>query len=231
MIMNDDDTNDSTESGDKPGLWRNHAVLWVLVILALGLTATIQNVGAIAAFIIAVGAALVARKQGSFREIGFRAPESWGRLVLMTFIYGIALQIAFLAIVEPLLEGFTGVKVDVSAFDNVRGNFMNFLTLLAIGWIVGGFLEEFSFRGFVVGRVRWMLGEGTAATWFAVLLAAVPFGIAHAYQGISGMITTGLIGFVLGAVYVRHDFNIWYPIFTHGFINTFGVTAIFLNVD
>ncbi len=229
--MNNDELNELSESADKRGLWHNHAVLWVLVIVALGLTATIQNVGAVAAFVIAVGAALVARKQGSFHDLGFRGPASWVRLFGTTLIYSVLLQTFFLTIVEPLLARFTGVEVDVSVFDHVRGDFTNFLILLTVGWIVGGFLEEFSFRGFVVGRVRWMLGSGTAATWFAVLLAAVPFGLAHAYQGVSGMLTTGLTGFILGAVYVRHGFNIWYPIFTHGFINTLGIIAIYLDVD
>jgi len=123
------------------------------------------------------------------------------------------------------------VPVDVSAFDAVRGSFANFLILLAIGWIVGGFLEEFSFRGFVVGRVRWLLGSGTAATWVAVLVAAIPFGLAHAYQGVTGMITTGLTGFLLGTVFVLHRFNLWYAIFTHGFTNTVGILAIYLDAD
>ena len=76
-----------------------------------------------------------------------------------------------------------------------------------------------------------MLGSGTAATWLAVLAAAVPFGIAHIYQGVTGMIATGLIGFVLGAVYVYHRFNIWYAIFTHGFVDMVGITALYLDID
>ena len=116
-------------------------------------------------------------------------------------------------------------------FDDVRGDFVSFLFLLAIGWIVGGFFEEFTFRGFIVSRVRWLLGSSVAATWLAVLAAAIPFGIAHLYQGITGMIATGMIGFVLGAVYIYHRFNLWYAIFTHGFINTVGIVALYLDID
>lgn len=227
--MNDDKHDDSAGNGTGP--WHNRIVLWPLIIVALGLTATIQNLGVITAFIIAIAVALIARKQGSFRDLGFRAPGSWPKLLATTFAYGVIMQIAVLAIIEPLLAGVTGEKVDLSAFDEVRGNFVNFLILLAVGWIVGGFLEEFAFRGFVVGRVRWLLGSGTAATWSAVLIAAIPFGLAHAYQGVTGMISTGLTGFLLGAVYVVHRFNLWYAIFTHGFINTFGIVAIYLDID
>ena len=45
------------------------------------------------------------------------------------------------------------------------------------------------------------------------------------------MIATGMIGFLLGAVYVFHRFNLWYAMFTHGFINTVGIIAIYLDID
>jgi membrane protease YdiL (CAAX protease family) len=221
-----------TESGGETSkLWHGRSVLIVLIVAALGVTVGVEGVGAIGAFLIAIVVALVARKKGSFRDMGFRAPESWPKLLGRSALYGLVIQVLFLAIVEPLLGRLMGSPVDLSVFDGVRGNFVSFLILLGVGWGIGGFLEEFTFRGFVVGRVRWLLGSGTAATWFAVLVAAIPFGLAHAYQGVSGMITTGLTGFILGAIYVLHRCNLWYAIFTHGFINTVGILAIYLDVD
>jgi len=213
------------------GTWNNKAVIAPLVVLALGVTVGVEGVGAIGAFVIAILAAVIGRRHGSFEDLGFRRPSSWPRLLATTLAYGVILQFVFLAVVEPLLGSWTGVPVDVSAFEAVRGNVTNFLILLAIGWVVGGFLEELAFRGFIVGRTRWLLGSGSVATWTAVLIAAVPFGLAHAYQGVTGMITTGLTGFVLGAVFVRHGFNIWYAVFTHGFTNTVGILAIYLSFD
>jgi len=213
------------------GSWNNKAVIAPLVVLALCVTIGVEGVGAIGAFVIAILAAVIGRRHGSFADLGFRRPASWPRLLATTLAYGVILQLVFLAVIEPLLGYWTGVPVDVSAFDAVRGNFTNFLILLAIGWVVGGFLEEFAFRGFIVGRTRWLLGSGTVATWAAVFIAAVPFGLAHAYQGVTGMITTGLTGFVLGAVFVRHGFNIWYAVFTHGFTNTIGILAIYISFD
>ena len=202
-----------------------------LIILALGVTVAIEGFGVLGAFVIAIASAVVAWKHGSFRDMGFRAPVSWTRMLGTTVLYGITIQLLFLIVIEPLLERLTGSPVDISAFDGIRGNVTNFLILLGIGWGVGGFLEEFTFRGFIVGRVRWLLGSGTPATWVAVLVAAIPFGLAHAYQGTSGMISTGLTGLLLGAIYVLHRFNLWYAIFTHGFINTVGIVAIYLDVD
>jgi hypothetical protein len=212
-------------------LWHGKASLTVLVLLALGLPIAYPGLGVLGSFVIAIVVVLIARKQGSFRDMGFRRPDSWPRLLGTTLMYGIVIQLAFTIVIEPGLSRVTGDPVDISVFDAVRGDFVNFLLMMALGWVVGGFLEEFTFRGFIIGRVRWLLGSGAAATWVAVLAAAVPFGIAHIYQGVTGMIATGLIGFVLGAVYVYHRFNLWYAMFTHGFINTVGIVALYLDID
>jgi hypothetical protein len=212
-------------------LWHGKASLTVLVLLALGLPIAYPDLGILGSFVIAIVVVLIARKQGSFRDMGFRRPDSWPRLLGTTLMYGIVIQLAFTIVIEPGLSRVTGDPVDISVFDAVRGDFVNFLLMMALGWVVGGFLEEFTFRGFIIGRVRWLLGSGAAATWVAVLAAAVPFGIAHIYQGVTGMIATGLIGFVLGAVYVYHRFNLWYAMFTHGFINTVGIVALYLDID
>jgi len=212
-------------------LWHGKPVLVVLVLLALGLPIAYPELGVLGSFVIAIVVALVARKNGSFRDLGFRRPASWARLLVTTLMYGFVIQMTFMIVIEPGLSRLTGDPVDIGVFDGVRGGFVDFLLMMALGWVVGGFLEEFTFRGFIVGRVRWLLGSGTAATWVGVLAAALPFGIAHSYQGITGMIATGMIGFVLGAVYVYHRFNLWYAMFTHGFIDTVGIVALYLDID
>jgi len=221
----------SEESIGVSHLWHGKLSLTILVLLALGVTIGFPELGVIGAFVIAIAVSVIARKHGSFRDMGFRRPASWPKLLGRTLIYGLVIQTTFTVIIEPALARLTGDAVDISVFDAVRGNFGNFLLLMALGWMVGGFLEEFTFRGFIVGRVRWLLGSGVAATWVAVLAAAVPFGVAHIYQGITGMIATGMIGFVLGAVYIYHKFNLWYSVFTHGFINTVGILAMYFDID
>ena len=219
------------ESVSVSRIWHGKPILVVLVLLALGLPIAFPELGVLGSFAIAIVVVLIARKHGSFRDIGFRSPESWPKLLGTTLIYGFVIQMTFTTVIEPGLSRLTGDPVDISVFDDVRGDFVKFLLMMALGWVVGGFLEEFSFRGFIVGRVRWLLGSGTTATWIGVLVAAVPFGVAHLYQGITGMIATGLIGFVLGAVYVYHRFNLWYAMFTHGFINTVAIVALYLDFD
>ena len=213
------------------GFWTRRGPITALVILVLAVTVAIPGVGALGAFALAIVAVLIARQQGSVADIGLKRPASWPRILVATLAFGFAFQLLSLIVIEPLLARLTGAPVDISAFDGVRGNFQAFLMLLAIGWIVGGFLEELTFRGFVVSRICWLLGSSPASAWVGVTIAAVVFGLAHAYQGISGMIVTGLTGFILGAIYVAFRFNLWYAMLSHGFMNTAGILAIYLDID
>lgn len=221
----------STSEAQVPGFWTGRTQITLLVGVSLGVTLAVPDTGALGAFAIAILAVLVARKQGSIRDIGMRQPSSWLRLLVTTLAFGFAFQLVSLVVFEPLLARVTGVAVDISVFDGVRGNFPGFLMLLAVGWIVGGFLEELTFRGFVAGRLFWLFGSSTAAAWAGITIAAVVFGLAHAYQGVSGMIVTGVTGFVLGTIYVLSRFNLWYAVFCHGFTNTAGILAIYLDID
>ncbi len=212
-------------------LWQNKPISLILVVVVLGVTVLVPGVGVIIAFLVAFVAVVLGRNEGSFREIGMRAPESWPRLVGTTAVYGVVIQLVFTILIEPVLEKIAGSAVDISALDGIRGNFVGFLMMIAVGWLLAAFIEEFAFRGYVVTRVHKLLGSGPASIWIAILAAAVPFGIAHMYQGPAGMIGTGLIGFLFGAIFVVHGYNLWYPVFAHGFINTIAITMIYLDID
>ena len=59
--------------------------------------------------------------------------------------------------------------------------------------VTAGFCEEFLFRGYFIWTLAPWLGW-----WGAAALSTVIFGIGHAYQGLRGVINTG----IMGAVYV-----------------------------
>ncbi|KAA0548781.1 CPBP family intramembrane metalloprotease [Bacillus sp. BGMRC 2118] len=63
-----------------------------------------------------------------------------------------------------------------------------------------GFTEEIIYRGFLIFAILYFYP--TISMWFVLVIAALVFGLAHTYQGITGVIRTGLIGFVFGAIYI-----------------------------
>ena len=75
--------------------------------------------------------------------------------------------------------------------------------------MTAGFCEELLFRGFLIEYFTPMTG-----LWGAVGSSAVIFGIAHSYQGPAGMVKTGLVGLVMGALFLFSG-SIWAAVILH----------------
>jgi membrane protease YdiL (CAAX protease family) len=73
--------------------------------------------------------------------------------------------------------------------------------LFAVVGVTAGVCEEWLYRGFFLAVVA-ALAPGLPAA-VLVLVAAAGFGLAHAYQGVAGVLTTGVLGGVLAAVYLQ----------------------------
>ena len=71
-------------------------------------------------------------------------------------------------------------------------NWLEYLPYSALA-ITAGVCEEFLYRGFVMGA----LGRVVLPVWAVVALTSILFGLAHAYQGKGGIVSTGLFGVVL----------------------------------
>ena len=64
--------------------------------------------------------------------------------------------------------------------------------------ITAGVCEELLYRGWLVNILR----VATGSVWVAVGVGALVFGIAHAYQGIQGMLRAGFVGLQLAVLFV-----------------------------
>ena len=71
-------------------------------------------------------------------------------------------------------------------------NLLEYLPYSALA-ITAGVCEEFIYRGFVLAA----LFRAALPVWAAVVLTSLLFGLAHAYQGRAGIVSTGLFGVVL----------------------------------
>jgi uncharacterized protein len=61
-----------------------------------------------------------------------------------------------------------------------------------------GICEELIYRGWVVN----FASQLTHSIWIGVVLGAVAFGFGHAHQGLKGMLLTGVLGLLFGAIFV-----------------------------
>ena len=71
-------------------------------------------------------------------------------------------------------------------------------TAFALLAVTAGVCEELIFRGFGIAYVRW-LWPGATHFWLIAITSAA-FGLAHLYQGVRGVLLTGLVGAVLASL-------------------------------
>lgn len=82
--------------------------------------------------------------------------------------------------------------------------------------LTAGICEEIVYRGYALWCLSPLLGP-----WPAVVVGATAFGAAHAYQGAMGIIKTGVVGLLAGALYVWGGTLLW-PIILHAALDLQG---------
>ena len=187
------------------------------------------GLGVLAALVI-IGLVLWSRGDG-IGALGFAAPASWWDTVVLALLLGVALQGLSIVLVEPLAEKLTGAPHDHSVVAGVKGSWKAFALWMLVVWLVVAPLEEAIFRGFLMTEIARIVGTGPWATVLNVLLASVVFGLAHGYQGRSGVVSTGIVAAFLGWIFVASHFDLWLAILTHGFIDTVGIGLIAVGAD
>lgn len=88
--------------------------------------------------------------------------------------------------------------------------------LFTVVGVTAGVCEEWLYRGFLLAVVA-AVGGGLP-TPVLVVLGAVAFGLAHAYQGVAGIVTTGVLGGVMAALYLGTG-SLLLPVVLHALLD------------
>ncbi len=183
-----------------------------------------------------VGVALLRSNGTSLRDIGLRWGDKKWKFVLYTVI---AIIVSIVA--STLISSISASLVDVNnytaenekyaaRFDHITGNLPAFILWLSIGWIIGGFTEEILFRGVLINRIEAMIPFKYVGVTIAVIAQAVIFGQQHMYyQGWLGFAATGILGLLMGIMYLMFGRRLWPLIIAHGMTNTLGMTMLYLG--
>jgi membrane protease YdiL (CAAX protease family) len=170
------------------------------------------------------------RHGGGWRELGIRTPRPWWRAPLLAIGgYLVGMTAAGIA-AKTLLPALHLPQPAIPAFlHTVRGDLPEYLYwIIPVTWGSAAFGEEMLFRGFMLDRLDALMGR--RSVWAAVVIQALIFGSAHAYLGPSGAILAGILGLVLGAVFVLGGRNLWPAIVVHGLVDSTSMTAVFLGL-
>jgi len=88
--------------------------------------------------------------------------------------------------------------------------------LFTVVGVTAGVCEEWLYRGFFLAVAA--AAAGGPPPWLLVLVAGVAFGLAHAYQGRAGIVSTGLLGGGMAAIYLQTG-SLLLPVVLHALID------------
>jgi membrane protease YdiL (CAAX protease family) len=168
-------------------------------------------------------------KEG-FAALGF----SFKRFEIKAVVVGMISAIVLFAFINyaffPLLKKMVELPPgELGGFNKVRHNTPFYIFILAMGWIVGGFYEEFVFHGFIFTRLEKLIG-GKHAITVSFWLSNAIFALYHLQLGIGGVINAFIAGAGYHALILRHQRNMWYGIFCHAAFDTIAITYIYLGI-
>jgi CAAX protease family protein len=204
-----------------------HARRTEFVLLAVPIVAclAVPGPGVILAALI-VATILVVRR--NVREVVLRL---WWRGPISSIALGIAAGLVIVmldsSVIEPIVQQFIHSRANVGALGSVQGNLPAYLRLLLIALVIGGIAEELVFRGFLIGWSCRLMGE--RAVLPALALSSALFGFSHLYQGLAGVVETGIVGLLLATLYVGVGRNLLPSSFAHMTIDAFGITELYTN--
>ena len=175
---------------------------------------------------------LILKMQGrSLADAGVKQPpQGWPRMVFIGLGGGLLL-LAVEVTVYPIILGVLGLPgQDVSAYGPIEGNNSLLALYLGVSWTTAGFGEELIFRGFLMVGLARLMGMTPSAWATALVVTSVLFGLLHLGTGPGGVVTTGLHGALLAALFLVARRVIWAPYIAHGLANTIALLLIYYGI-
>jgi membrane protease YdiL (CAAX protease family) len=161
-------------------------------------------------------------------QVGLRWPQQWpgpvtGLVVLCVVVFVVistrALRGgALLEVAEPVRRRGEGRHTEPAAHATLAllPRTAGERRLFTLVGVTAGVCEEWLYRGFFLAVVAALAGG--LPTGLLVVIAAVAFGLAHAYQGRVGILTTGVLGGVMAALYLQTG-SLLLPVLLHAAID------------
>ncbi len=165
-----------------------------------------------------------------WRDVGLAPPRRWLAAIGIGVLAGAAMETLELFVTQPLLMKLTGRKPDFSDFFALHGNLKLLLVGVAFSWTLAAFGEEMVWRGYLMNRVAGLIGHSRRIAWItSLILVNAAFGVAHRYQGMTGIFDEALMGLILGLIYLASRRNLTSAIVAHGVADTVDAFLFFIG--
>lgn len=166
-----------------------------------------------------------------FSALGFKREKiTLKNILVLAPLAALGLFAFYVFVLVPGITELTGVPIDYSSFDNLKGNLQACLIALLIVWATAGFGEEIIFRGYFMRQFVKFFGESKVSIVFNIVLLACLFGFMHSYQGITGQLVAGVVGALLALIFYLRKYDLWFVIAVHGFFDTIALICIYFGL-
>lgn len=213
--------------------WRSSKWLIVLELVVVALIFFADARGVIplskTPFLLAFGWISLRVRRLRWRSVGLQVYKSWKATIALGLVVGVLLEAFELFISQPFLIKVLHKQPDLELFRSVQGNLKLMLVYVALSWTLAAFGEEMVYRGYLMNRVADFFNRTRWSWIISLFVVHAGFGLAHAYQGITGVLDEALMGFLLGILYLRTGRNLAVPIVAHGVQDTIDFVLIFLG--
>lgn len=150
--------------------------------------------------------------------------------IIKSLVITMMIYVGFSVMIDPILEYYFGSS-NLSSLDDIRGNLIGYIVIMIIMWVFAAFGEEFLFRGYYMKGLAELLGNSNYSWLLAAIITSLYFGISHAYQGTTGMISVFLWSLLISIIFNKNRNNLLLLVLVHGFNDTIGLTLLYLNKD
>lgn len=165
-----------------------------------------------------VGLALWVGEHRSWGLIGFALPHGWRLLgaIGLVLTVGVLQALSVTKIAHASDSRRAGLREkfgSLAAMGPHSGSDLRLFIPLAVS---AGFCEEFLFRGYLLWFLRTALG-----LWAGAALSVIAFAAGHAYQGVKGVASAGILGALFTLIVLAFG-SLWPAIALHALVDISG---------
>ncbi len=166
-----------------------------------------------------------------FSALGFQREKfTLKNILLLAPLVALGLFVFYVFVLVPGITKLTGIPIDYSSFDELKGNLPACLIALLLVWATAGFGEEIIFRGYFMRQFVKFFGESKVSIVLNIDLLACFFGFMHSYQGITGQLVAGFVGALLALIFYLRKYDLWFIVAVHGFFDTIALICIYFGL-
>ncbi len=155
-------------------------------------------------------------------KFGLGMPTSWFQTIGLTII-GLGLMLAYSPLADRVASRWFHKPPTLGTFRTIQQSKGQLIIGILVAWLLGGFLEELIFRGFILRFVEAVLAARflpSIATVVAIGVAAFGATLFHIYQGPRAMLIIAQLSILFGLLFVVSGYNLWTVMLCHGLYDT-----------